>query len=125
MCPKDGEVFGIRGTTNGRSCMSHEWCGFHLKPNDLIRFSWALVTGEDGVSEDSIKAVKIQDGTETCTIGFLPRNYIKFKGKELHAKFAQIIELYDDSDNSMMRRKSQLNVGVASYRLLDDIQQNV
>ena len=45
-------------------------------------------------------------------------------GKEKFiGKFAQIIELYEDSESEVKRRKSHRNKGVASFRLLDDIPQ--
>ena len=128
MCIRDGKVFGIRSSTNGRSCATDECCGNYVKPNDLIRFSWTHVNveEEDGpVSEGAMMSVKIMDGTETFTIGFLLRNYIKLKGDYLNLKYAQVIDLYYHSDNTMKRRKSELNAGVLSYRLLDNIQVNI
>ncbi len=47
--------------------------------------------------ETVIKAVLVLDGTELCTIGFLPR-HVAARPEEaarLHNKLAQIIEFYD------------------------------
>ena len=48
-----------------------------------------------------------------------------FRKDRVEGKFAQIIELYSNSENSMMRAKDERNHGVASYRFLDDIQEQV
>ena len=37
-------------------------------------------------------------------------------------RFAQIIELYDESANKTMMLKSKRNMGINSVRLLDEIQ---
>ena len=37
-------------------------------------------------------------------------------------RFAQIIELFDESANMMVMLKSMRNMGIASIRLLDEIQ---
>jgi hypothetical protein len=77
----------------------------------------------DGHVIESIKVVAIRDGTETCTVGFLPRNVVKHCKEKLLGRFAQIIELYDLSDNAYKRSKSKRNMGIASYRLLLCIQE--
>ncbi len=74
--------------------------------------------------EPVIKVVLILDGTERCHVGFLPR-HVAARPREaarLHNKFAQIIELYDDTPEGYMRHnKSKRNHGMASYVLLDNI----
>jgi hypothetical protein len=55
--------------------------------------------------ETMIKAVLILDGTELCTIRFLPR-HVATRPEEaahLHNKLAQIIELYDLTPMGLMR----------------------
>ena len=74
--------------------------------------------------EPVIKVVLILDGTEQCTVGFLPRHVAARprEAKRLHNKFAQVIELYDDTPEEFMRHnKSVKNHGMASYILLDNI----
>ena len=39
--------------------------------------------------------------------------------------FAQVIELYSDSANMTMMLKSKMNMGIPSYWLLDEIQDQV
>jgi len=74
--------------------------------------------------ESVIKVVLILDGTERCTVGFLPRHVATRPNEavHLHNKFAQVIELYDDTPEGFMRHnKSKRNHGMASYVLLDNI----
>ena len=120
---RDGEILGLRGTTNGRSCEQHACCGEIVRPNDCVRFKAAVVP-IDGVDQAGIKAVLILDGTELCTVGFLGKNIAALKktSEKFANKFAQVIELYDSSENAAKRAKSHNNLGVCSFRLLEDIQ---
>jgi hypothetical protein len=73
--------------------------------------------------ETKIKTVKIRNGTESCHIGFLPRHIVHGSQKEQMAnKFGQVLELYKDSNDMTKKRKNARLGGVASFRLLDDIQ---
>ena len=120
---RDGEILGLRGTTNGRSCEQHACCGAIVRPNDCVQFK-ATVVLIDGVDQAGIKAVLILDGTELCTVGFLGKNIAALKktSDKFVNKFAQVIELYDSSENAAKRAKSHNNLGVCSFRLLEDIQ---
>lgn len=119
----DGEIVGLNGTSNGRSCASHECCGAHLVIDDLVRFR-LYVADVDGKIEEAVQVIRIRDGTESCTVGFLPRNIVRSKkAAQFIGKFAQIIELYEESESEVKRRKNHLKKGVASFRLLDDIPQ--
>jgi hypothetical protein len=120
MTTKDGEIVGLKASNNGRSCVSHDCCGIHLNLDDLVRFRFTIIERE-GRTEQAVKAVQIRDGTETCTVGFLPTNIVQVHGDKYIDKFAQIIELYDCSESEVKKRKSQRNCGIASFRLLDDI----
>jgi hypothetical protein len=64
---KDGELVGLKGTSNGRSCVSHDCCGKHVNLDDLVRFRFS-VADIDGKIEEAIQVVRIRDGTELCTI---------------------------------------------------------
>ena len=119
---RDGEIVGLRARTNGRSCESHDCCGEFLVADNLVRFKLTVVDIE-GKVEEAVKVVRIRDGTESCTVGFLPRNVATTRKDEFIGKFAQIIELYDHSDNESMVRKSMQNKGMASFRLLTNIQE--
>ena len=120
---RDGEILGLRGTTNGGSCEQHACCGAIVRPNDCVRFKAAVVP-IDGVDQAGIKAVLILDGTELCTVGFLGESIAALKktSDKFVNKFAQVIELYDSSENAAKRAKRHNNLGVCSFRLLEDIQ---
>jgi hypothetical protein len=98
---RDGEIVGLRSSTNGCSCASHSVCGEHLRAGDLIRFR-SVVVDVDGGTESAIAAVRILDGTETCIVGFLPRSIVNRRRGDFPQKYAQIIELYDESDNPVL-----------------------
>lgn len=100
---KDGEIVGLRSSDNGRSCEVHPVCGASLAANDLIRFRSCVVTIND-IPSNAIKAVKIKDGTEGCVVGFLPRQLVARPAlaNRLTNKFAQVIDLYEGSDNSLI-----------------------
>ena len=117
---KDGEIVGLKDLRNGRLCVSHDCCGEVTMIDELVWFK-LTVADIDGKIEEAIQAVRIRDGTPSCVIGFLPRNIVQ-SGKEKYVgKVAQIIDLYDQSESEVKRRKSYRNRGVASFRLLDNI----
>jgi hypothetical protein len=76
------------------------------------------------IPQPAIKAVVVKDGTELCTVGYLARNYasVEYTKNKFDGQFAQIIELYDLSENDVLRKKSHRNMGIASFRLLGDVQ---
>ena len=124
---RDGELLaGLNASSNGRSCEQHECCGKAVKADDVIRFKLAVVEDVLGKPLETIKAVLItnKDSTELCTVGFLGREdaALPSQRSKYIDKFAQVLELYDDNENSMMRKKSKRNAGMASFRLMEDIQ---
>jgi hypothetical protein len=79
---------------------------------------------DDAQIETVIKAVLVLDGTEHCTIGFLPRHVAARpeEAAQLHGKFAQIIELYEETPVGQMRHNKSIRChGIASYILLDNV----
>jgi hypothetical protein len=129
----DGEIVGLHCSDNGRSCNQHVCCGRDVVPGHIVRFKTEVmevlyqVPGDpepDARIETVIKAVLVFDGTELCTIGFLPR-HVAARPEEaahLHNKFAQIIELYDETPVGRMRHNKSLRChGMASYILLDNV----
>ena len=127
MVASDGEILGLRASGNGRSCVQHSCCGMVVAPNDIIRFKTTVIDGvnqNEGIPEEAIKAVLVRDGTELCTVGFLSKAIVVAERKKERyvGRFAQVIELYDLSTNATMAVKSKRNMGIASFRLLDDIQ---
>ena len=130
MSAHDGEVLGLQASGNGRSCVQHHCCGMLVVPNDIIKFKTTLIDGmgmgEDSKSfpEEAIKVVLIRDGTECCTVGFLCKSIVVVERDKARfvGRFAQNIELYDESANKTMMVKSKRNMDIASFQLLDEIQ---
>lgn len=118
----DGEIVGLQGKTNGRSCEIHEACGIEVKVNSLIRFKWCSVVMPSRV-EPAVKAILIGNGEERCTVGFLPRAVsLQAGAKEMfHDEFAVIVLLHDDSDDADVVEDSRRVLGKASFRLLKNI----
>ena len=121
----DGEIVGLHASSNGRECAQHPICGIHVAVGNVVCFK-SDVLDIEGCPEMVIKAVFVNDGSETCTIGFLPK-HVAMRSAEvtrLHGKFAMTIELYALCDESTVKRiKSERNQGMASFHLLDDIQE--
>jgi hypothetical protein len=117
----DLEILGLHSGTNNRSCCQHEKCGEHVVVGDILRLVQCIVTIH-GNAEEAIKLVKIDDGSETCTVAFVPRDYAHLpRVKERINKIVQVVEIYKDSDNTHKRRMDQVNRGMASASFLDDI----
>jgi hypothetical protein len=77
----------------------------------------------DGQDTEAMKVIKIKDVTEACHVGFLQRYIAKVSRKEeLTNTYGQVILLYKDSTIEMMKRKNKRLLGMASFRLLADIQ---
>jgi hypothetical protein len=107
------EIVGLHASSNGRSCSVHTCCGDFLKVGDLLRLQKCVVTIE-GQINDAIKCVRIIDGTDSCTAAFVPRSMVKnVKIETKLDTFVQVLELYDDSENTHKRRKSHQNKGMA------------
>ena len=119
-------MLGLNASSNGRSCEQHECCGKAVKADDVIRFKLAVV--EDVLLGKPMEMIKvgvfIKDSTELCTVGFLGREVAALPAQwsKYINNFAQVLELYDDNEDSMMRKKSKRNAGMASFRLMEDIQ---
>jgi hypothetical protein len=122
----DGEIVGLNYSMNGCLCCSHEVCSVCLEPVDLVRFKSAVIslTFKDGsnVIENSLKAVKVVDGCETCHVGFIATATVVSSRSRYEDKFGQIVELYKDSKNSAIRRKNFEYGGLASFCLLNNVQ---
>jgi hypothetical protein len=121
---RDGEIVWLESSTNGRSCGSHECCGKHLCVGDLVRFRLVILEGsDDGQDTEAMKVINIKDGTEACHVGFLQRYIVKgARMEELTNAYGRVILLYKDSTIEMMKLKNKRLLGMASFRLLADIQ---
>ena len=99
-------------------------------PNDIIKFKTTLIDGmgmgegSKSAPEEAVKAVLIHNGKECCTVGFLCKSIVVVERDKARfvGHFAEIIELYDESANKTMMLKSKKNMGIASFWLLDAIQ---
>lgn len=115
---KIGEIVGLRGTTNGRSCDVHACCGETLRTNDLVKFrSVGVAVGNK--QERAIAAVRLEEGVERCTVGFLPV-YMLFTQGDLVGKVARIEKTYQGSDNVAEREMDHRMVGVARFAVVND-----
>jgi hypothetical protein len=117
----DFEIVGLYGSTNGRSCCFHKTCGKDVEVGSLLRLVRTVVD-INGETESAIKLVKIVDGVDGCTIGFVPRVQSRLpKVVDCLDRFAVVRELYSSSKCSYKREKSIQNRGMASATLLDYI----
>lgn len=120
----DLEIVGLTQVTNGRSCTCHEVCGVHVKAGDVLRLKMTVVDGPSGEPEEAIKCVKIHDGSELCTVAFIPRIAARQnKVTSNVGRFVQVVRVYKDSPNSHERRLWHQNYGMASVVFMDDIPQ--
>jgi hypothetical protein len=116
------EIVGLHLNSEGRSCTMHSHCGMHVQVGDVLRLVHHVVTiRANGQPEDAFKLVKIVDGTETCTVGFLPRAYINLpRITSRVADFCTVLEVYDHS-NKFKQLLSKKNHGIASCMFLHDV----
>jgi hypothetical protein len=91
---------------------------------DLVRFCLVILEGDgDGQDTEAMKVINIKDGTEACHVGLYQRYILKGSRKEeLKNAYGQVILMYKDSTIEMMKRKNKRLLGMASFRLLSDIQ---
>lgn len=121
----DFEIVGLHCGSNNRSCPVHEICGKSVKRDDVLRLVSRVVHIRGKEPEEAICLVKIEGGTHTCTVGFIPRAFLKIpRIRNKIGRAAVVLELYSDSNNTFMRRLSNKNLGMASCRFIDDIPNN-
>jgi hypothetical protein len=114
------EICGLTASSNGRSCTSHETCGLFVRVNDTLRLKECIVI-VDNKPEPAIKLVKIAEGCETCTIGFIPRIYYGLpKVQNSINGLLQVVSLYKDG-TTYEKHKDHANKGMASCVFMDDI----
>jgi hypothetical protein len=118
----DLEIVGLFGSNNGRSCCIHKQCGMAVKVGDVFRLKDTVVT-INNKTEIAVKAVKISDGVEGCTVGFVPRIILQtpILARNINC-FCVVKELYDQSESAFLRQKSHRNLGMAGVVLLNKIQ---
>ena len=111
----DLEIVGLLKDTNGRCCSMHSCCGEHLEPGDILRLVSCIVT-IDGTVEPALKAVKVDEGIDTCTVGFVPRVQATLPKVVNHInKFVQVLEIYSDSKSPYKRTRV---IAISAWRAL-------
>ena len=99
-------------------------------PNDIIQFMTTVINGmgmgEGGerILEEAIKTVLRCNGTELWTEGILYKStvVVDLDKARFVGCFQQIMELHDESANMAMMLKGKRNKDIASFQLLDEIQ---
>ena len=116
----DLEIVGLKSATNGRSCCFHRCCGEEVKLGTILRLVKCTVA-VDGVVEEAVKCVLVNEGIDGCTVAFVPRVLAKLPivQKQLN-KFVVVTDLYDQSPNKYKKDKSFKNSGMAAVVTLDE-----
>ena len=123
MAARDLEIVGLHGSNNGRSCSVHGCCGEHVKVGDLLRLVKCVVT-INGVVEEAIKCVRIVDGSDSCSVAFVPRFLARTDMVVSNiGSFVQVLELYHESESAYKKKKSHSNKGMAACIFLSSIPQ--
>jgi hypothetical protein len=124
----DIEMVGLFGSSNGRNCERHQCCGQHIRLGDLVRLKRTVVSvsrNGQASDEDAIAVVRIEDGVETCTVGFIPRVQMNApKVVRSINKLAFLAEIYDVSENRYIRGVAKRNCGMAGLNLVENIPLN-
>jgi hypothetical protein len=82
-----------------------------LTKKDLIVFMEAKVAEIDGKFEPVCSCRAVINGQPSCIVGFVPR-YLHKYFKHFHGKFAQVTELYWESELKYKKEKSHKNCGM-------------
>jgi hypothetical protein len=114
------EICGLLANSNGRSCRSHETCGLFIKVNNTLRLKECIVI-TNNKREPAIKLLKTSEGSETCTVVFIPRMYYKLPMVQNSINgLLQVVLLYKDG-TTYKKHKDHANKGMVSYVFMDDI----
>ena len=118
----DGEIWGLTLSTFGRSCERHDCCGETLQKDQVLRFKKIRITcGPNGETEEAIVAIRIEDGCETCKVGYIPPRVVMYEADKYEGKEGQVISVYEDEDDLVYKNKAKLHNGVASFRLFANV----
>ena len=96
-----------------------------VRVNDLLRLAKCIVD-VNGIPEEAVKCIRISEGADGCTVGFVPRFLLKSKKfqekiAEKTSPLVQVVELYAISENTQKRHKSHKKHGMAACNFLTDI----
>ncbi len=112
------EIVGLLEANNNRACEQHKVCGQTVVKGSLLNLKPCVIVNESGRNEYAISANIMLDGIETCTVGFVAREFHPFRARYEH-KLVQVIELLCESTNTEHRRRSYVNRGIAICVLLN------
>ena len=73
------EVLGLLENGNGRTCPKHDVCGSKVMVESLLLLLPVVITNAQDENEYAIAAVILENGTPTCTVGFLGREFHHFR----------------------------------------------
>jgi hypothetical protein len=122
--PFDFEIVGLYKGTNGRECCQHSYCGLHLRAGEVVRLVHTVVDVH-GEAEEAVKLVRIMEGVDGCTVGFIPRVQANLpKITNAINQFAIVKEIYNESESAFKQTKSKRNSGMACCLLMSSIVQS-
>jgi hypothetical protein len=92
-------IVGLRNGENGRSCANHRICGVTVETGIVVRFLLTIVR-RSGSShmEYAIGAYRVDAGTTTCLVGFLPAVLVQ-NWRAYEDRLAQVVEVNGNSSS--------------------------
>ena len=106
------DVVGLSASENGRSCDRHPICGSVVTEGSVLRARHVeLPTG------GAMAVHLIEDGIESCRVGFLKNCYIKYH-ERYNGRLLKVIRLYAISPSQQDRRRSHRYRGMCLCKFL-------
>ena len=103
---RDMEVYGLASGSNGRNCMLHEICGKIVMVGSVMGLKKCVVKNAFDEHKEAITCIMVEDGMETCRVGFAPRFIIGTKQIDNNLnKHIMVTELYADSSDTAKKKK--------------------
>ncbi len=112
------EISGLKANTNGRSCRIHSVCGETVEVGNVLLLQPTIVLNKQGLNEYAISAKLMIHGIESCSVGYICKEFHYFK-QMFENKLCKVVELHYNSNNAEHRRRSDRNMGIATCVLLD------
>lgn len=112
------EIYGLKANGNGRSCQSHVVCGETVGVGSLLLLKPVVIINSNNQNEYAIAALLMVNDVESCTIGFIGREFHHFR-TQYENKLVEVVEILADSKNTEHRRRSHANKGIAVCLLIN------
>ena len=117
------KIVGIHKHGSGCFCFMHSHCVMQVAVGDVLWLVCVFVTTSDSKEpKEAVKAVKIIDGLESCTVSSISQQAFtwleRISGKI--GNFCVVLDLYDNS-NKNKQILSKKNHGVASCFFLNAV----